>query len=135
MATATKAATSKAAPKDDGEKKARNAPQIGLLKEVGEVFPDEPAGGGYQIGTDAIMETLRAVAEHPGKVFEVVHYATKNGSEANPGGARKLVQKFLDGKLVAPEIEGGYFELEYRSARYDGGGRDGSVMLAKFVTE
>lgn len=109
------------------------------LKKIGKELPPEPQRQGYQLGREAIVETILATAQEPDEWFEIVHYSTRNGSEKNPGGARKMVAAIVDRSVVLPEVEdapeGAYFDVEFRNANYDGSGRTGSVLIARFVTE
>lgn len=87
-----------------------------------------------------IIANLQALQDHPNEPYEIAHYAARPGSDENPSGAKKIVQRLLlppgtDDRIAAPEVEGeGYYDIEWRSANYDGSDRKGSVIVAMFVT-
>lgn len=129
---------SKPAAKDEKVKKARQGPKVGL-REIGKELPANPGRSGYQLNRDEIIASIFTTADTPDTWFEVVHYSTRNGSEENPGGARKMDQAIAAGTVAIPEVEnapeGAYFETDFRNANYDGSDRAGSVLVARFVTE
>lgn len=138
----TKAGKDKApaAESDNGSESKGKRPGPSVeLKKIGKELPPEPARQGYQLGREEIVNTILATAKEPDEWFEIVHYSTRNGSDNNPGGARKMVAAIVDGSVALPQVEdapdGAYFDVEYRNANYDGSGRTGSVLIARFVTE
>lgn len=142
MATPVKASgTAKATPRQkaasNGE--ARVGPVVGLkavntsvLQEDGSLPPEHEGRAG--VGLAAILDTLRELQEHPNEWFEIVQYSARPGTEDKPGGARKTCARFLNGQYVAPEGPGEY-DLDWRSANYDGSGRKGSVLLGMYATD
>lgn len=121
------------------ESKAKRPGPSVELKKIGKELPPEPARQGYQLGREEIVNTILATAQEPDEWFEIVHYSTRNGSDKNPGGARKMVTAIVDGSVALPKVEdapeGAFFDVEFRNANYDGSGRNGSVLIARFVTE
>lgn len=134
-----------ATPKKPEDEKTRKGPDYELKPATlidGEL-PPNPQRTRTESRT-LLAENMLALQEHPNLPFEVVHYAAKPGSEANPTGARKIVSRILlpagdKDRIVLPaaQVEGvvGYYDVEWRDAAYDGGERTGSVVIATWVVE
>jgi hypothetical protein len=119
-------ATTKAAPK---------GPSFELKKAVVQednTLPPNPARS-RTVNREELIANMVAIQESPNEWYEIAHYAARAGSAEKPGGARKVVDAFLSGKVKAPEGAGEY-DIEWRDAGYDGGGRKGSVVLAQFIS-
>ena len=112
----------------------RPKPNYGLKLIKNDELPDEPkprrdTSGAYPL----VIANLEKLKAKPGRWGEIAHYNAKPGSEKNPGGARKVAQKLLSGAIALPEAEDGWgFDIEWRSAHYDGSDRKGSVVLARY---
>jgi hypothetical protein len=137
--TADKQKDKPAAEENGKESKGKRPGPSVELKKIGKELPPKPARQGYQLGREEIVNTILATAQEPDEWFEIVHYSTRNGSDKNPGGARKMVAAIVDGSVALPSVEdapeGAFFDVEFRNANYDGSGRTGSVLIARFVTE
>ncbi len=84
------------------------------------------------VSREELITNMLAIQESPNEWYEIAHYAARAGTAEKPGGARKVVDAFLSGKVKAPEGAGEY-DIEWRDAKYDGGVREGSVVLALFI--
>jgi len=111
-------------------------PDFGIKFLDIEELPEEPART-RNASYSEVKANLLKLQETPNRWAEVAYYNAKNGSDANPTGAKKVVGKFLDGSVKPPASgeDGGEYDLEYRSAKYDGSERKGSVVLARYVVE
>lgn len=103
---------------------------------IGDELPENPkpkidVTNQYKRVLDA-MEKAQAPKVR-GKWVEIRHYASKPGSEKNPGGARKAAAKLLSGDVTLPECEEGWgFDVEWRNAWYDGSDRQGTVLIVRY---
>lgn len=80
-----------------------------------------------------VLINLEKLMAKPERWGEIAVYHAKPGSEKNPSGARKVAQKLLSGEVALPTTDDGWgFDIEWRSATYDGSDREGSVVLARY---
>lgn len=109
--------------------------------DLADVIPPEPAATRSH-GFKELKANLLALQDHPNEPYEVAHYAARPGSDENPSGAKAIVKRLLmpvgeKGRIAAPAIpegaDGAYYDIEWRSADYDGSDREGSVVIAMFV--
>lgn len=142
MPTATKA-------KPEAAKAEKKGPNFALkaVKALAEVQVDDGEGGTVTVTAPApnkprtrtvsreeLIANLRKLQTNPNKWYEIAEYAARAGTEEKPGGGRKVVQAFVNGRIVAPEGEGEY-EMDWRDASYDGSDRKGSVVVAVYWLE
>ncbi len=141
-----------AAPKTEAkteEKKPKAGPDFTLkaITVIGEgvtleqVAPPEPMRT-RSVAHSELKANLLKLQETPNTPFEVAHYAARPGSDENPSGAKKIVNQLLlppgeKGKINPPAIgdDNGWYDIEWRSADYDGSDRKGSVVIAMYVVE
>jgi len=112
---------------------------VGEGDELEKIIPPEPErtrSGGHK----QLKDNLLALQEHPNEAYEVAHYAARPGSDENPTGAKKVVRQLMlkageKGRIAAPSPanEGEFYDIEWRSASYDGSDREGSVVIAMYV--
>ena len=103
---------------------------------VGDTLPENPKP---KLDVTNQYKTVLAAMEKAqapkvrGNWVEIRHYASKAGSEKNPGGARKAAVALLSGSVTLPECEDGWgFDVEWRNAWYDGSDRKGTSLLVRY---
>lgn len=138
MATATKAPSEKKKGPDYGLKKVK---PVAEGVELEKILPPEPAVTRSH-GFKELKANLLALQDSPNEPFEVAHYSARPGTEENPSGARKIVHRLLlppteKERIAAPAVneehKEAYYDIEWRSADYDGSDREGSVVIAMYV--
>lgn len=140
MPTATTTKTKPAAA--NGAKAEKKGPNFALKKvkalvtgeneegvEVTAPAPNKPRT--RTVSREELIANLLKLQDNPNEWYEIAEYAARAGTEEKPGGGRKVVAAFVDGKIVAPEGDGEY-EMDWRDASYDGSARKGSVVVAVY---
>lgn len=130
-------------------KRERKGPDFKLKKlkpvaegsDLAEIIPPEPPVTRSHSFKE-LKDNLLELQKHPNEPYEVAHYAARPGSDENPSGAKAIVKRLLlpagaEGRIVAPAVneddKGAYYDIEWRSADYDGSDREGSVVIAMYV--